>query len=98
MLYRERNRAPAEVYPPDEWRIVEKRFYPRLYAQAESFFALSNGYLGLRGTFDEGAPIHDRGNFVNGFHETWPIVYGEEAFGFAQTGQTMVEVPDGKII
>ena len=25
-------------------------------------------------------------------------IYGEEAFGFAQTGQTMVEVPDGKII
>ena len=98
MLHRERDRAPADVYPPDEWRIVEKRFYPRLHAQAESIFALSNGYLGLRGTFDEGEPVHDRGNFVNGFHETWPIVYGEEAFGFAQTGQTMVEVPDGKII
>src|SRR4029450_3502589 len=30
--------------------------------------------------------------------ETWPIVYGEDAFGFARTGQTIVNVPDGKII
>ena len=36
--------------------------------------------------------------FVNGFHETWPIRHAEEAFGFARVGQTIVNVPDAKII
>jgi alpha,alpha-trehalose phosphorylase len=89
---------PQHVYPVDEWRLVEKRFSPRFLAQTETVFALSNGYLGLRGDFEEGAPLRDGGAYLNGFHETWPIVYGEEAYGFANTGQTIVNVPDGKII
>ena len=35
---------------------------------------------------------------MNGFYESWPIVYGEEAYGFARTGQTMLNVTDSKII
>jgi hypothetical protein len=42
--------------------------------------------------------LRQNGTFVNGFHETWPIVYGEEAYGFAKTGQTMLNVTDSKII
>src|SRR5262245_55368114 len=57
-----------------------------------------NGFLGIRGAFEEGSPAFHHGTFVNGFHETWPIVYGEDAFGFARTGQTIVNVPDSKII
>ena len=38
------------------------------------------------------------GTFVNGFYESWPIIYGEEAFGFAKTGQTILNVTDSKII
>ena len=87
---------PEHIYPIDEWRIVEKRFYPRFLAQTETVFAVANGYIGLRGDFEEGAPARDGGVFVNGFHETWPIVYGESAFGFAKTGQTIVSVPDGR--
>ncbi len=41
--------APDYVYPVDEWRLVEKRFYPRFLAQAETFFTTANGYLGIRG-------------------------------------------------
>jgi alpha,alpha-trehalose phosphorylase len=98
MLHRERITPPDYVYPADEWRLIEKRFYPRFLGQMESLFALGNGYLGVRGTFDEGAPIKEAGTFVNGFHETWPIVYGEEAYGFAKTGQTIINVPDATII
>src|SRR5262249_52128614 len=46
----------------------------------------------------EGEPTYRHGTFINGFHETWPIPYGERAFGFATTGQTIVNAPDGKII
>src|SRR5262249_47690892 len=40
----------------------------------------------------------ENGTFINGFYETRPIVYGEEAYGFAKTGQTIVNVTDSKII
>ena len=89
---------PEHVYPVDEWRIVEKRFYPRFLAQTETIFALANGYLGLRGDFEEGSPVRDGGVYVNGFHETWPIFYSESAYGFAKTGQTIVNAPDGRIV
>jgi len=98
MIQRKLARPPDYVYPPDEWRLVEKRFYPRLLPQTESFFALSNGYFGMRGVFEEGDPAHEHGTFVNGFYESWPIVYGEQAHGFATTGQTIVNLPDPKII
>jgi alpha,alpha-trehalose phosphorylase len=89
---------PLHVYPIDEWKIVESRYHPGFRAQTESIFALSNGYLGMRGEFEEGAPVEDGGCYLNGFYESWPIVYGEMAYGFAATGQTIVNVPDGKII
>jgi alpha,alpha-trehalose phosphorylase len=98
MIQRKTTRPPDYVYPPDEWRLVEKSFYPRLLPQTETFFSVSNGYFGMRGGFEEGHPSHEHGTFVNGFYESWPIVYGEEAHGFATTGQTIVNLPDPKII
>jgi alpha,alpha-trehalose phosphorylase len=78
--------------------MVETRFYPKFLAQAETFFSTANGYLGMRGNFEEGRPVYQNGTFVNGFYESWPIVYGEEAYGFATTGQTILNVTDSKII
>ena len=43
-------------------------------------------------------PSAENGTFINGFYETRPIVYGEEAYGFAKTGQTILNVTDSKII
>ena len=98
MLHRERLNPPRYVYPGDEWKIIEKRYYPDFLGQMETIFALSNGYLGMRGTFEEGRPFYNHGNFINGFYESWPIVYGEKAYGFAKTGQTIVNLHDLKII
>ena len=89
---------PEFLYPIEEWRWVENTFAPQFLPQAETIFAVANGYLGMRGAFEEGEPAYRHGTFANGFHETWPIPYGERAFGFATTGQTMVNLPDGKII
>ena len=89
---------PEFIYPIDEWRWVERRFAPEFVAQSETTFSTANGYLGMRGGFVEGRPNFLHGTFINGFYETWPIPYGEKAYGFAKTGQTMVNVPDGKII
>jgi len=93
-----RQNVPEDVYPFEEWRLVEKGFNFRNLAATESLFATANGYLGMRGTCDEGQPSFHSGTYVNGFHETWPIVYGEEAYGFAKEGQTIVDVPDAKVI
>jgi alpha,alpha-trehalose phosphorylase len=85
-------------FPIDPFRIVERRFDPDYLPQLETVFSLSNGYLGLRGSHPEGRPSWAPGVFLNGFYETWPIVYPEAAYGFAKTGQTMVPVPDGTIV
>jgi alpha,alpha-trehalose phosphorylase len=98
MLRRPIELLPTHIYPREEWRLVEKQFNPRLLGQTETLFALANGFLGIRGAFEEGSPAFHNGTFINGFHETWPIIYGEDAFGFARTGQTIVNVPDGKTI
>ena len=89
---------PEFIYPIDDWRWVERRFTPEFMATSETTFSTANGYLGMRGGLQEGRPSFLHGTFVNGFYETWPIPYGEKAYGFAKTGQTMVNVPDGKII
>ncbi|HET8985416.1 MAG TPA: HAD-IA family hydrolase, partial [Trueperaceae bacterium] len=87
------------VYPVDEWRLVERaRPAPARRGHAETLFALGNGYLGLRGNFEEGGAAYEHGTFINGFHETWPITYPEAAYGFASVGQTILNVPDAKTI
>ena len=60
--------------------------------------ALGNGYIGMRGCPEEGGPNAENATLINGFYETWPIVYPEEAYGFARTGQTICKVTDSKII
>jgi alpha,alpha-trehalose phosphorylase len=98
MIHKERIQYPTNVYPVDEWRMIERQFYPKFIPQTESFFSIGNGYIGMRGNFDEGRPYFQNSTMINGFYESWPIVYGEEAYGFAKTGQTIVNVPDCKII
>jgi alpha,alpha-trehalose phosphorylase len=98
MIRHETLNPPQHIYPVNPWKIIETSFYPKFLAQTETLFAIGNGYLGMRGTFDEGSPSANNGTFINGFHETWPIVYGEDAYGFARTGQTMLNVTDTKVI
>ncbi len=90
--------ASTGSYPPDPWRLVERAYNPEFIGQTETLFSLSNGYLGLRGSFDEGEPAFQPGTLLNGFHETWPIDYPESAHGYATTGQTILPVPDGTTI
>jgi alpha,alpha-trehalose phosphorylase len=98
MLHHERLRPPLHDYPADEWNVIEKAFHPEFLAQTEAMLAVGNGYLGMRGCPEEGGPLAENGTFINGFYETRPIVYGEEAYGFAKTGQTICNVTDSKII
>jgi alpha,alpha-trehalose phosphorylase len=85
-------------YPVDEWALVETEYTPDQQGVAETNFAVGNGYLGLRGNLDEGRGGVQYGSYINGFHETWPIRHAEDAFGFAKTGQTIINAPDAKVI
>lgn len=98
MLHHERLRPPQRDYPADEWNVVERRFHPEFLPQMETILALGNGYLGMRGCHEEGGPNAENSTLINGFYTTWPIVYGERAYGFAETGQTIVNQTDSKII
>ena len=98
MIHHERLRPPPGDYPADEWNIVEKRYHPEFLAQLETVMALGNGYLGMRGCPEEGAPVVEDGTLLNGFYETRPIEYGEAAYGFPKTGQTICNVADSKTI
>jgi alpha,alpha-trehalose phosphorylase len=98
MLTRDIEVLPDYIYPIDEWRLVEKRYSERFLPKVETLFSTANGFLGIRGCHEEGSPVFDSGTLINGFHETWPILYGENAFGLAKTGQTIVNAPDAKLI
>jgi alpha,alpha-trehalose phosphorylase len=98
MIKREVVLPPEHLYPPDEWRLVEARFTEEYVHRAETAFSLGNGFVGVRGSFEEGRPALSPGTFVNGFHEVWPIVHAEEATALARTGQTIISVPDATII
>lgn len=66
--------------------------------RTETMFALSNGHIGLRGTLDEGEPRGLPGTYLNGFHEQYQLPYAESGYGYPESGQTMVNATDGKII
>jgi alpha,alpha-trehalose phosphorylase len=85
-------------FPADPWRLVETSYSGADLGTTETLFAVGNGYLGMRANPEEGREAVAHGTFVNGFHETWPIRHAEAAFGFARTGQTIVNVPDAKLI
>ena len=98
MLKRKIELPPVHLYPADPWRIVEARFSDEFVGLTETVFSLGNGFVGVRGSFEEGRPALVPGTFVNGFHETWPIIHAEGAHALARTGQTIVNVPDTTIL
>ena len=94
----EQNTVDRLRFPADPWRFVEAQFSAEDLGVTETLFAVANGYLGMRGNVEEGRESHSHGTFINGFHETWSIHHAEEAYGFAKVGQTIVNVPDAKVV
>lgn len=101
-MLRPRFSPPTDIFPPDPWAFGAERYDPKLAeqfaGQAETMFALSNGYLGMRGMVEEGTPTNEPGVFLNGFYEFRPLSYGEGAYGFPQRGQSMLVCPDGTLL
>jgi alpha,alpha-trehalose phosphorylase len=87
-----------EPYGAEPWCLTETSLDLDLIAQSESVFALSNGHIGLRGNLDEGEPHGLPGTYLNSLYEDRPLPYAEAGYGFPDTGQTVINVTNGKII
>ncbi|AOH44902.1 glycoside hydrolase family 65 protein [Propionibacterium sp. NM47_B9-13] len=85
-------------FPDDPWAIVETVPSTDDLGTTETLFSIGNGYLGMRGNPSEGRDSFSHGTYINGFHEIWDIHHAENAYGFARTGQTIVNVPDAKLM
>ena len=85
-------------FPVDPWVLREVSAPVSDLGVAETMFAVGNGYLGMRGNVEEGRHSFEHGTYINGFHETYQIHHAEEAYAFAKVGQTVVNVPDSKVI
>src|SRR5690348_1250736 len=82
----------------EPWCLRERGLELDVLAQTESVFALANGHIGWRGNLDEGEPHGLPGTYLNGVYETRPLPYAEAGYGYPESGQTVINVTDGKLI
>ena len=85
------------AFPVEEWSVREIGCHLDTLAQTESIFALSNGHIGLRGNFDEGEPHGLPGTYLNSFCELRPLPYAEGGYAYPESGQTIINVTNGKL-
>ncbi|HBH12633.1 MAG: Glycoside hydrolase family protein [Clostridiales bacterium 38_11] len=66
------------------WRLTKDTYDPSRQMVEESLFTIGNGYVGLRGCFEEGYPQGDsiRGTYINGLYDRIPMIHAEMAYGF----------------
>jgi alpha,alpha-trehalose phosphorylase len=86
------------AYPCEPYCLRESQLDLDVLPHAESLFALSNGHLGWRGNLDEGEPYGLTGTYLNGVYEVRPLPYAEAGFGYPESGQTAINVTNGKLI
>jgi alpha,alpha-trehalose phosphorylase len=82
----------------EPWCLRECALDLDVLAQAESVFALSNGHLGLRGNLDEGEPNGMPGTYLNSVYDLRPLAFVEPGYGYPESGQTVINVTNGKLI
>jgi len=63
----------------DRWKITETEFNPSLLHPQETVFTLGNGYLGTRGTFEEGYPGEQALTLIHGVYDDVPLFFTELA-------------------
>ncbi|MGW1725669.1 glycoside hydrolase family 65 protein [Streptomyces sp. NPDC002306] len=85
-------------YTVEPWAVRETALRLDVLAQSESVFALSNGHVGWRGNLDEGEPHGLPGSYLNGVHELHPLPYAEAGYGYPESGQTVINVTNGKVL
>ncbi|NLE82172.1 MAG: glycoside hydrolase family 65 protein [Rhodococcus sp.] len=88
----------AKGYEISPWELRWRGLDLEALHRTESTFAVSNGHIGIRGSFEEGEPRGLAGTYLNGFFEQRELPYAEAGYGYPEDGQTVVNVTDGNII
>jgi alpha,alpha-trehalose phosphorylase len=86
------------AFTVEPWSLRETALDLDMMSQAESVFALSNGHLGWRANLDEGEPHGLPGTYLNGVYALRPLPYAEAGYGFPESGQTVINVTNGKLL
>ncbi|MEH1836366.1 MAG: beta-phosphoglucomutase [Nostoc sp.] len=60
-----------------DWILIETQFDPEQLQSKETVFTIGNGYLGTRGSFEEGYPHGLPATFIHGVYDDVPVVYTE---------------------
>jgi kojibiose phosphorylase len=63
----------------DDWTVTETQFDPVRLQARETVFTLGNGYLGTRGSFEEGYPSASPSTLIYGVYDDVPVFYTELA-------------------
>ncbi len=82
----------------EPWRVRETGLDLDDLGRTESLFALSNGHIGLRGNLDEGEPHALPGTYLNSVYELRPLPHAEAGYGYPESGQTVINVTNGKLL
>lgn len=62
-----------------DWILIETHFRPEQLHTRETIFTVGNGYLGTRGSFEEGYPRESPATFIHGVYDPIPPVHTEVA-------------------
>ena len=62
-----------------DWLLTETQFDPTQLNYKETVFTIGNGYLGVRGSFEEDYPGSNSATLINGVYDDIPIFYTELA-------------------
>ena len=62
-----------------DWILIENQFDPEQSHSRETIFTIGNGYLGTRGSFEEGYTRSLPATLIHGVYDEVPVVYTELA-------------------
>jgi len=71
------NQALIQSLQYSDWTVYETQFEPDKLQARETVFTVGNGYLGTRGSFEEGHPGAVPGTFICGVYDDVPVFYTE---------------------
>lgn len=83
------------------WKLTKSEIDHQNLLLDESLLSLGNGYLGVRGNFEEGYTntySSIRGTYINAFHDETEINYGEKLYAFPEIQQKILNVIDAQTI
>lgn len=86
-----------ESYTYNEWDIQESCLQQAEQSQSESVLSVGNGFIGLRGVFEESDASNQQARaclFLNGVYDKAKIDYYEKAHGFASFSDTRIPAAD----